>query len=439
VGALDEEDVFDEFDGLPPPLSWDGDEPPMELLEVKDSFSVGNEPARRPLEARAPVSGGGPAFSGEGFEQSKRQAPGFDWRRAVVAAGRGDVRQYDANKLRREQGPLLDEQRRAARSRLDPTSPESKQAQEAFASELRMYGQIPGLPDGIRGELEAQAESIGSLSAAQVERSTANLQRLLGSALRGAGIEGVAERAQQGIDLRISEGERRARAAAAKQGLEWSRLSEQERHNRVTEQNADPALKVQIKRPPETTLRYYRDRIIARNQIKRLRELLPKVRYLGIGADTANATMSGLPGGLDPRNASEREFASLIKRLRAPERKNIFGAALSKFDIKDSEGFMAGLSNNKEQAATNLSTLDDALAQENDLVIEQFPSLSGEPMPGVAPRPAAKAPAAAAPPAAAPAKVDKVALAQKALADPKASAAAKAKAKEILDAAGIAY
>lgn len=438
MGALDEEDFLDEYDGIPPPLSWDGDEPPMELLEVKDSFSVGNEPPRRPLEARAPVSSGGPAFSGEGFEQSKQQAPGFDWRRAVVAAGRGDVRQYDANKMRRVQGPMLDEQRRAARSRLDPLSPESKQAQEAFASELRMYGQIPGLPDGIRGELEAQAESIDSLSAAQIERSTANLQRLLGSALRGAGIEGVAERAQQGIDLRISEGERRARAAAAKQGLEWSKLSEQERHNRVMEQNGDPSVKVQIKKPPENTLRYYRERVVARKQIKRLRELLPKVRYLGMGADTANALLSQAPGKADIRTPEEREFAALIKRLRAPERKNIFGAALSKFDQKDSEGFMAGITNNHETAATNLSVLDDALAAENDLVAEQFPSLAGEPMPGVAPRPAAKAPAAAAPPAA-PAKVDKVALAQKALADPKAPAKAKAKAKEILDAAGIAY
>lgn len=406
MAALDEEDLYDDelsqLLNLPPPGEWSDDgEPPMERLEVQDSFSVGNDPARRPLEAKPPAPSGGPAISGPGFDQQRTQAPAFDWRRAIVAAGKGDVRQYDANKLRREQAPALDEQRRATRARLDPMSPESKQAQDDFAAQLRMYSQIPGLPDGIRGELDAQAANVGRLSASQVERATLGVQRLLGSALRGAGIEGVATRAQQGHELRVAEGEQRARERAQRLGLDWAQLTEQQRHNLATEANADPAVKVQHKLPVETTLRQYRDRSVALKQIKRLRELLPKVRYLGAGADNLNALLSQAPGGLDVRTPEEREFASLIKRLRAPERKNIFGAALSKFDIKDSEGFMAGLTNNREQLMTNLGTLEEALMAENEMVAEQYPSMSGEAMPGAPTRPAArpraKSPASAAP------------------------------------------
>ena len=421
MGALDEEDLYDEFDGLPDPLMWDGDEPPMELLESKNTTVVDGTD-RRPLVA-APLASRGPAFSGPGFDQQKTQAPGFDWRRALVAAGKGDVRQYDANKLRREQAPLLEEQRRSARARLDPMSPESKQAQQSFASELRMYSEVPGLPASIRGEIEAMGANVDKLSAAQIERTSANYQRLLGSTLRGVHEQGITDRANKSLEQRKAEAERRARQFAQSMGLQWERLSEQQQMRLLLQARYD------TERDDRALDRFGKE-----------------VEPLNVNEQVLQDVKAGMgdmqTGWIPDKWNKLKQFVGLgnkqwdtaqgaLEGVRNELRHGLFGGALTP---QEAEAYMRELPDMSMPRATFDAKLEQVLRK---IALKIREAKKRNPR-GAALADKQSQPAAAAP-APAPAKVDTISLAKQALADPKAPAAAKAKAKEILDAAGIAY
>lgn len=390
----------------------------MPQMQVANEFSVGNE-VRKPLIPKSSYDAAAefPAKGPGAAAYMREQPAGFDWRRAIVAAGKGDVGAYDRNRALRDPLSLESQQRDAlleeqaakrqqaalARARLDPNSEASKAARSEYAQLLASYAALPDLPAGLKAELAAAQERATRMSGAQIDKAlpqVMNLMKFAQSSQHNRAQESIAAGT---LGVRRSD-------VQADNTRQTDALEETKRHNRVMEANADPANKpVKVKLPGETTLKQYRERSLARKQIARLRELFPKVRYTGAGADSLNAMLSKAPGELDVRNPEEREFASIIKRLRAPERKNIFGAALSKFDIADSEGFMAGIGNNKEQLLTNLQTLDDALAFENEQLAEQYPTISGDQLPGATPAAAAehkKAPAGAKPGQRFPNKID---------------------------------
>jgi hypothetical protein len=137
--------------------------------------------------------------------------------------------------------------------------------------------------------------------------------------------------------------------------------------------------------PPQQVVQNHNKRAVALKVIARIKELMgmkdkkgkPVIRYTGWGADTANSLFSQAPSALDARNDAERELVGLVKRLRAPERNKLFGAALSKYDITDSNAFMAGIHQNPETMLSNLDTLESALSDENAMTEDTYPALVG--------------------------------------------------------------
>lgn len=234
MSAIDDEDLYDEFDGLPDPGVWINGNPPVDRntvsLETLDDETIEDDrlAQRRPLEASEPTRpSGNPSIWGPGYEQSKGGS-GFDWRRMFVGAAKQDLAQYDRNKLLSEQGPQIEEQRRTARARLDPASPESKRAQEDFAAQLRLYALNPSLknhPDMLK-ELEGVTGSLPRMSAADIERAAPRYERVFGTAMRGVHEEGLTARSSAALQQRKDEAVARAKRAAEERGFDYASLDE---------------------------------------------------------------------------------------------------------------------------------------------------------------------------------------------------------------------
>ncbi len=411
-------------------MSAVGDAGPMDEVQPADSFSVGNDSGLPPESMDRVQVADSKSTDSFGPLPSERQmdrtwndkasvtkiAPRDDsgsassilgaLGRGLTAFGGGDIGAYDKNRSDRENAPFVAERRRreqldydetradkqaaraAARARLDPTSPESKEAQDNYIRSLASYAKIPGIPEGIANELKSAADGAPKMSAAHIDRAFPALKDLLGTALKGAGIE--ASRDNRVADLKLKE-----RGVAAQEAMvpvkaaditadnqrQGAMLGETIRHNKATEEGkANPPLKVKL--PDAKTLADYRTGKIAADQTREAIKLLPQVRYTGAGAERVNNILGVLPDGMDVRNDAERKVSALVSKLRALSRNKIYGAALSKYDIADANSFLANLGNNPKTFKTNLETALKALDDMNAMIAEQYPSISGDKIPG---------------------------------------------------------
>lgn len=324
----------------------------------------------------------------------------FDFRRALLSFAGGDVGAYDqrqqqwqnrgfnqANQdltLQGKRGELEDAnlQRQNARALVDPTSPQSKQAQQMFADYATGLSNAPGMPAQLSEQLKTAASNAWNMTASQIAQAKDYYDRLFGNTLKAVGEQNRANLSGENMDLRRegvaaqkATAEATERLAAERLGLSWAEFQERKRHNLVEEDRRDNKVVL----PPQQAMRAYNQRQVSLKEIARIKELMRsgKIRYTGKGANWLNSLFSVVPGAVDPRNKEEIELAGLIKRLRAPERKNIYGAALSKFDIQDSGQFMADIEQNPQTLMTNLGTLESALADENAMTEDTYPSLVG--------------------------------------------------------------
>lgn len=419
-------------------LSAENDTPDMPAappaIAAPETARVASFPAQAPA-AEFPARGG----AAIAYQQ---KPAGFDWRRGFVSMAGGDLKAYDRARALRDPNSFESQTQAAqiedfkskaadralARSRLDPNSEASKQAQSDYAMELATYAKIPGVPTAIAAELANAQANAPRMSAAQIDRARAQIKSLLGTALHGAGV--VAQETAAGMRAEDIKHDNQLAEQVAQSNISNTKADNQLAREKFEWEKNKP-VNVTVKKPGESTLRDYRQTKVALNQTKEALKLLPNVRYTGLGAEKMNQIFSVLPGAIDPRKPEEKRFSTLIGQLRALKRNKIYGAALSKYDIADANSFLANLGNNKEQLAENLDVALRALQDAVEMTEEEYPSISGEQIPGSAPRPAQGAQQAPANP-----KVD---LAKRALADPNAPDNVKAQAKKVLDAAGIPY
>ncbi len=377
----------------------------MDRVEPRESYSADDPAAKAEFSSRPDVT-----FSGPKQEELpsliKKSTAGFNLGRALTAFGGGDVGAYDARHAAMDNEPYVEEQRKLTRqdqadtradkqrarssamARLDPKSPESQQAQQEYAAALASYAKIPGIPPGIAQELEASKSRAPSMSAAHIDRAFASLKELLGTALKGAGVEAQAQLGKMNADVRergVAAQEAMVPVKAADIATDNEHkgmlIRETIRHNKATEEGkANPPIK--IKMPDAKTLADYRQAKIAADQTREAIGLLPQVRYTGAGAEKANTILGVLPDSLDVRNDAERKVSALVSKIRALSRNKIYGAALSKYDIADANSFLANLGNNPKTFKTNLETALKALDDMNKMIEEQYPSISGDKIPG---------------------------------------------------------
>ena len=271
-------------------------------------------------------------------------------------------------------------QKAMAMARIDPASNESRQAQSDYAEELKSAASLPGIPDGFKKSLLDMAAASTTMSAARIDSVRPQVTGRLNMMLKAADIQAKQGLAAQNVDLKKQQIDATIGNQNTDNRLAAATLGETSRHHRAVEEAAANK-PVKVKLPGETTLKDHRMRAVSLSEIDEILKLLPKVRYLGVGGETANQVAGMLPGGLDPRNPEEKKAAALLGRLRAPERNKLYGAALSKYDIKDANSFIANLGNNRETLEANLNTLRDSLNEQNDMLKEQYPTMSGDPLP----------------------------------------------------------
>lgn len=324
----------------------------------------------------------------------------IDFRRGLLSFAGGDVAAYDRRKadwenrgfnrenqdlqlqerrlgIQGKQGDLEDAalQRQNARALIDPTSPHSRQAQQLFQRYLSTLAQAPGVMDSALGkELVSAAQNVPNMSAAQISQAREAYDKLFGNTLKAVDTQADAALAAENMDLRRRSTDAQERQAAASMGLSWAEYEERKRHNQAMEGAKNkPAV------PPQKTISDFNKRGVALKEIQRIKELMNsgKVRYTGKGANALSSLFSVLPGQADLRNKEERELVSLVKRLRAPERNKIYGAALSAYDIADSNQFMADIEQNPDTLLTNLDTLESALSDEQAATRDTYPALTG--------------------------------------------------------------
>jgi len=188
-------------------------QPEPEAIRAMYSPAVATE--RQPLpmpekQAQADTEGRAMNVQLPSTQQAAPSAPAsrgdWDFFRAATAFGGGDVNAYDAAQKERRNRPYVQEQRRlqasddaqaradrerasaSARARLDPLSPESKQAQDDYVNALNQYANIPGIPKSISDQLVESSANASKMSAAHIDRAFPALKDLLGTALKGASV-----------------------------------------------------------------------------------------------------------------------------------------------------------------------------------------------------------------------------------------------------------
>lgn len=379
MSALDEEDILDD---------------PQAGAELSTKATLAGAP--KDFGQMAPKLAYGPRPNAPA-EMPGAEKPGFDWYSAIGSAllslggNQHGAEEFRAIKKAKAEAPLLaarqqaetaaiaaaeadrQEQRRIARDRIDPNSDESRQARAQYMTQLAAYGEIPGMEKtpGLVGALKDAAANAQTMSAARIDSSHARIKDLMGLLLKGADIQAKAGNRAEDIDLKkqLIAATANDRATGRELQREGMDAAAQERELRRQERQDEH------EKPPVSELDKHMARKTSLDEIDEIEKLLPKVRYTGAGAPALNSIASALPDALDPRNDAERQVSALLGRLRAPERQKLVGSALSKYDIKDTNAFMANLGNNPAQLRANLQILKKALADSSATATAAYPGL----------------------------------------------------------------
>lgn len=230
----------------------------------------------------------------------------------------------------------------STRESLDPNSATSESARatarESYLSRAEILAQA-GLQK-LAEVMQNRANGVNGKTAAQLAAEEAQTSKIMGEALRQTGQGLQAEALANGILGRQGQ-----------LGLGYAQLNEQSRHNQQTEQLNKAKIELKTSTPPlkiEEALRdAQRDSALIDESLKLLDT--GKAPYTGTGAQTLNqakniadSALSAMGAKSRTQTPDEQKFLSNVGQVKAMIRKPIYGAALSKFDIKDAAEFIPG-------------------------------------------------------------------------------------------------
>lgn len=294
---------------------------------------------------------------------------GLDWARGLWAAGGGDLGAFDAERARRAELPFKrqvqqeelaakQETRQLARAAMDPLSSISKQRQLEYATQMQARAQIAqqsGMNELARTFAD-EAKRAATMSATQIDRASGTFGGVLKESLSAADMLAKQELSKQNTDLRQRSTLAQEDMAKQGMGLRWADfnarkeerdLRREERQDARDDKKAAAEQKRNDALPPGAQADEHIMATETLSDLKRAQELLPKVSYIGTGAKTINTILSGAPEALDLRTPEDREFATLVQRIAAPERHKFFGSALSKGEDLVSQELLPGIGKNK--------------------------------------------------------------------------------------------
>lgn len=194
---------------------------------------------------------------------TSKRGGGFDWARALYAAGGGNPGDIDKirsapqeradaelnNQLKTSQFQDLLDQKRLAQDALDPASQQSRAAQDRFTGKMRLLSQVPGMPQSIAAQLNAAADSAGNRNAAEIGRLDSTMDGLLGTVSKFGDAAAKRDMSQQNALLnerKTAAAELQARNTGANiysqigdrradNDLRARQISEEERHHKALE------------------------------------------------------------------------------------------------------------------------------------------------------------------------------------------------------------
>lgn len=373
MAAIDEEeDIYDDelsrLAALPTPDLSGVDE------EAPDPLSAPVPAGRQPIPVNVPATN----FPARGNAAAAYQPkPTWDWRRAMVAAGKGDVGAYDRNKAAHA---AEFEQKRMLRAMLDPMSPESKREQENYKALVQGLAQAPGVPEQFRAYLKGEMTNADALPGLKAKASGERLQKVFASVLKGSEVETRQRRADQqqeyqNLMLQATQGNQQAMRELQRQGL-W----QNDRHFNIEQERkraADAArakanrIRLQMKRIDPKAQEELQALNSMDRDLKEVEALLPGA-YTGPGAATAVGAadaveavtgaaekMTGLPVTVKkPESlASTQKIQSLVENAIADVRKQRFGSSLTAGESKALNEWKPGVQLSEESNRNLIAAL----------------------------------------------------------------------------------
>jgi len=352
--------------GAPPPSFSDGGSymAPEEISAENDQAELSALQATPELSDMPPPQMGGQSqvTLAQREVAQRPSSGGFDIARGLWAAGGGDLASFDAPRNReqdrQDRQVAAFDQKQLVRQGMDPQSEISRQRQGEYAQQMQSRAQIAA-QSGM-GELARtfadEAKRASTMSATQIDRASQTFGGVLKESMGAAEMAAKQQLAQQGQDYKQDMLQATIGNQGQQRAVDWANLGLKQDENQLRHAERADALEAKKaaaaevaggKLPPGNQTDEHIDATETIKLLRRAKELLPKVSYIGTGAKTVNTVLGGLPDALDVRTPEDKEFASIVQRIAAPERHKLFGSALSKGEDIVSQELLPGISKNK--------------------------------------------------------------------------------------------
>ena len=364
-----------------PPQSWDvsqGQRDDMSgrnaALGMLQASSIGLGNAANLFQQGA----SDPAATMALFEQYRKQVrqPEMD----AQLARKQDIENQqisDISAQRQSQTAASQQKLQQQRDMYDPNSQMSKasgaMAARKWAAQADLFDQHKIGSGGAFREA-AQKASGGLLSHSQIALMDSQLSRLGGDAIKIDYNEQIGK--QKNAELGIKE-----------KGVDHSSavLDETVRHNKATEKLAGDKLEFKSTTPPQSLAKEIRT---GSKNLKMIDDMLSAISkgqapYTGTGGSTLNdaktvfdSAASILGSDKRARTPEQTAFIGNLGEFKAIIRNPIYGAALSKFDIKDAREFLPDIGDSDNQLRVKLMRFRDMIEYNMGLQKEDYKAVT---------------------------------------------------------------
>ncbi len=283
--------------------------------------------------------------------QPARGESGFDWGRALVALGSGDLGAYDAQKrynseaperarlaaeaqgMRAEDLAAKKQKRQLAEDAINPASAISREAQKRYADTMKAYAESMGAtPEyaGLSKHFASQIDAAPKMSASQIDRALGGYEKVLGGTTKMMSAKAQSDLAAQGMGIK-------ERTAAATEKLAGSTIDDRKNDNALgwarfalDKQKADKAgekVDVTTRKPQEKLNTEINNFNIALKQMSEISDLKKDVNtglYVGTVSDFLNKYVSS-----ELTSQERKELDSMVARVFNRETKSLAGSAVS--------------------------------------------------------------------------------------------------------------
>ncbi len=215
-----------------------------EIAADNDKAALGELVATPQLQGMTPQMGGQSQVTLAQREEIQKPSGGFDWGRALWAAGGGDLGSFDAQRNReqdrQDKQVAAFDAKQLARQGMDPQSEISRQRQSEYAQQMQSRAQIAaqsGMGELARTFAE-EAKRASTMSATQIDRASQTFGGVLKESMGAAEMAAKQQLAQQGQQYKQDMLQATIGNQSGRLNLDRAELGERVRHDMATEEHA---------------------------------------------------------------------------------------------------------------------------------------------------------------------------------------------------------